>query len=152
MLFRLRNGKPWPVLLHFGQVGGKPADLRIPHGKDIAEHRVEQATVPSPGSYRPFGDYDIVFLHHPGNGDGRAADECIVLDLLVERVLSGQMKSARHVPLDVVGQTGQDLLVVGSVEAVNVFLYHHLVLGHAASPVATPTRCTPAPEPRYRAS
>jgi hypothetical protein len=84
---------------------------------------------------RTFSDYDIVLFDHPDDGYGRAADKSIILDFFVKRALSDEMKCAWHVPYNIVGQTRQNLLVVGVIEAVHILGDGCLVLGHALSPL-----------------
>jgi len=50
----------------------------------------------------------------------------LVLDLLIERLLPGEMPVSGQVPGDVVGQAGQDLFVVTAAEAVEIPLHQRL--------------------------
>src|SRR6185312_10569802 len=113
-----------------------PPDPGVTHDEDVAEYRVEHAPIPALGLDPPFRNHDVVLLDHPDRGDGRPAHERVVLDLLVERGLPNQVKCPRHLPLDVVGQAGQDLRVIGPAEPLQVALDGALVLGHALSSVS----------------
>jgi hypothetical protein len=83
--------------------------------------------------HRAFRDDDLVLLGHARDRDGRAADEGVVLDLSVERLLADEVKRTGHHPFHVVGETRQDERVVALPEAFHVRVDGALVLGHRLS-------------------
>src|ERR687897_893750 len=68
------------------------------------------------------GDDGVVLFDEPIDGQGGAAHELVVLDLLIERVLAREMFVSREIPDDVVGQAPQDLFVIAAAEPIEVRL------------------------------
>ena len=60
------------------------------------------------------------------DGQRRAPDEVLVLDLTVEPTLARQQGVAGEIPDDVVGQAAEDLLVITAAEPVEVRSYNIL--------------------------
>jgi hypothetical protein len=77
----------------------------------------------------------VALLDQPVEVQRGAADSGVVLDLAVERLLAPQRAVAVQHPHDVVGEAGQDRLVVGAPEALDVRLHDRLVRCQAPAPL-----------------
>lgn len=69
---------------------------------------------------------DIAVFEDLVLGEHRAAGECLVLDLAVEGLLAFEVPEPGEIPDDIVGQAGEDLLVIAAPEPVHVSLDHIL--------------------------
>jgi hypothetical protein len=91
----------------------------------------------------------VALLDQPVEVQRGAADGSVVLDLAVERLLAPQRAVAVEHPHDVVGEAGQDRLVVGAPEALDVRLHDRLVRWQAPAPLPvvrrTHTGCAARP-------
>lgn len=108
-----RAQSPVIVAFYLDDVGMPLSDKGLAHDEHFRHSHPRGVPARAPDLPCQLGHHDVVRLDHPGDGERGAAHEGRILDLVVVGLLTGQAVGAVDGPLDVVGQAGQDLGVVG---------------------------------------
>jgi hypothetical protein len=66
------------------------------------------------------GDDDVILFDQPDDIDRRIRQEPVVDDVGVELGLAAEVKRARYIPVDVVGEAGENQRAIGAPETLEV--------------------------------
>lgn len=122
-----------PALAHFILVEGDHerspfADQSVAEHDYLAHRHSQGCSVFTPGAASEFSHHRVALLDHANDLELGAPDEPWPLNRGVVGFLSLQPERSEHCPHDVVGETRQDLLVVGPPESLQLALDGMLVL------------------------